>query len=178
MAATFLTRAWAADVRDALNAGPDERALADKLQEYWDFYNLVRAGYESSWALGARNLPAELGGGERYLYVSWSGYFVTECRVLDTSEPVEATYVLVADYTDWKALFSGYDALRTVMYRKLLLEQGSLLEFFKSIYFFVESLALIAKVPTEFPADRAVLGRPPDCAEWPVIARKTGVGVR
>ncbi len=42
------------------------------------------------------------------------------------------------------------------MYRKLLLEQGNLLEFFKAIYFFVESLALIAKVPTEFPAeDRA-----------------------
>ena len=153
MTAMFLTQAWADDVRDALNVGPDERALANKLQEYWDFYNLVRAVYESSWALGARNLPAELGGGERYLYVSWSGYFVTECRVLDAGEPVAATYVLVADYADWKALFSGYDALRTVMYRKLLLEQGNLLEFFKAIYFFVESLALVARVPTEFPAE-------------------------
>jgi len=157
MAAMFFTQAWADDVRAALDAGPDERALAGKLQEYWDFYNLVRAVYESSWALGARNLPAELGGGERYLYVSWSGYFVTECRILDASEPIAATYVLAADYTDWKALFSGYDALRTVMYRKLLLEQGNLLEFFKAIYFFVESLALIATVPTEFPAYSAVL---------------------
>ena len=157
MTAMFLTQAWADDVRDALNVGPDERALANKLQEYWDFYNLVRAVYESSWALGARNLPAELGGGERYLYVSWSGYFVTECRVLDEAEPVDATYVLVADYADWTALFSGYDALRTVMYRKLLLEQGNLLEFFTAIYFFVESLALIAKVPTSFPAYSAVL---------------------
>lgn len=157
MTAMFLTQAWADDVRDALNVGPDERALANKLQEYWDFYNLVRAVYEASWALGARNLPAELGGGERYLYVSWSGYFVTECRVLDEAEPVDATYVLVADYADWTALFSGYDALRTVMYRKLLLEQGNLLEFFKAIYFFVESLALVAKVPTEFPANSAVL---------------------
>lgn len=152
MAAMFFTQAWADDVRATLNAGPDEQALAGKLQEYWDFYNLVRAVYESSWALGARNLPAELGGGDRYLYVSWSGYFVTECRVLDEDEPVTATYVLAADYADWEALFSGYDALRTVMYRKLLLEQGDLLEFFKAIYFFVESLALIAKVPTEFPA--------------------------
>jgi hypothetical protein len=155
MAAMFFTPAWADDVCAALNAGPDERALADKLQEYWDFYNLVRAVYASSWALGARNPPAELGGGDRHLYVSWSGYFVTECRVLD--EPIEATYVLAADYTDWKALFAGYDALRTVMYRKLLFEQGNLLEFFKTIYFFVESLALIAKVPTRFPAYSAVL---------------------
>jgi hypothetical protein len=69
---------------------------------------------------------------------------------------VDATYVLAADYGDWKALHQGYDALRTVMYRKLLLEEGDLLEFFKGIYFFVESLALIAKVPTGFPADAKV----------------------
>ena len=42
------------------------------------------------------------------------------------------------------------------MYRKLLLEDGDLLEFFKGIYFFVECLALIAKVPTSFPANSAV----------------------
>jgi hypothetical protein len=53
-------------------------------------------------------------------------------------------------------LHQGYDALRTVMYRKLLLEDGDLLEFFKGIYFFVESLELIAKVPTGFPADARV----------------------
>ena len=35
--------------------------------------------------------------------------------MLDESEPVDATYVLAADYHDWKALFEGYDALRTVM---------------------------------------------------------------
>ena len=37
------------------------------------------------------------------------------------------------------------------MYRKLLLEEGQLLEFFKAIYFFVECLALVAAVPTRFP---------------------------
>ena len=51
------------------------------------------------------------------------------------------------DYLDWKALHEGYDAQRTVMYRKMLLEQGNLLEFFKGIYFFVESLAVIGTVP-------------------------------
>ncbi len=64
--------------------------------------------------------------------------------------------MLAADYHDWKALFEGYDALRTVMYRKLLLEEGDLLEFFKAIYFFVECLALIATVPTSFPANAKV----------------------
>jgi hypothetical protein len=43
------------------------------------------------------------------------------------------------------------------MYRKLLLEDGDLLEFFKGIYFFVECLALIATVSTALPANSAVL---------------------
>jgi hypothetical protein len=134
-----------------LDAGPDDEALAGKLPEYWDFYQEVRAGYQASWALGVRDLPAELGGGERYLFVAWGDAQVLDCRILAESEPVSATYVLAADYQDWKALLEGYDALRTVMYRKLLLEAGDLLEFFKGIYFFVESLALIAGVPTSFP---------------------------
>jgi hypothetical protein len=156
MMPTFFSRQWADDVRDALNAGPSEKALAGKLAEYWDFYNLIRSTYPSSWALGARNLPAELGGGERYLVVVWNEGFVSECRILDDSVPVEATYTLAADYHDWRALFEGYDALRTVMYRRLLLDDGDLLEFFKGIYFFVECLALIATVPTSFPANSAV----------------------
>ncbi len=65
----FFSQQWADGVRDVLNAGPDEKALARKLQEYWDFYNLVRYTYPSSWALGVRGLPAELGGGTRYLVV-------------------------------------------------------------------------------------------------------------
>ena len=69
MSSMFFSQQWADGVRDVLNAGPDEEALAGKLQEYWDFYNLVRYTYPSSWALGARNLPAELGGGTRYLVV-------------------------------------------------------------------------------------------------------------
>jgi hypothetical protein len=39
------------------------------------------------------------------------------------------------------------------MYRKIILEQGDLLEFFKAIYFFVESLAVIGAVPAGY-ADR------------------------
>ena len=55
MSSMFFSQQWADGVRDALNAGPDDEALAGKLQEYWDFYNLVRYTYPSSWALGARD---------------------------------------------------------------------------------------------------------------------------
>ena len=62
-----------------------------------------------------------------------------------------ATYVLGMDYRDWRTLHEGYDAQRTVMYRKILLEDGNLLEFFKGIYFFVECLAVIGAVPADYP---------------------------
>ena len=42
-----------------------------------------------------------------------------------------ATYVLAMDYQDWKALHEGYDAQRTVMYRKILLEEGDLLRWIR-----------------------------------------------
>ncbi|NTY63196.1 hypothetical protein [Mycolicibacterium sphagni] len=146
MASVFFSDSWAQEVRAALDTGPDDAALAAKLPQYWDSYDVVRAQYTSSWALGVRNLP----GGDRYLYIAWSGYFVRECRVLASAEPVEASYVITGDYAAWKALCEGYDALRTILYRRLTVEHGELLEFFKTIYFFAESLVLVAAVPTEF----------------------------
>ena len=76
---------------------------------------------------------------------------MTDCRIIGPDDPLQATYVLGMDYRDWKALHDGYDAQRTVMYRKIMLEQGDLLEFFKAIYFFVESLAVIGAVPAACP---------------------------
>ena len=152
MAPVFYSDSWAHDVRTALDAGPDDAALAGKLTQYWDFYEVVRAQYTASWALVVRNLPSELGGGDRHLYLAWSGYFVHDCRVAPGADAADATYVLAADYTDWKALCHGYDVLRSIMYRRITLERGELLEFFKAIYFFAESLAMIASVPTRFTA--------------------------
>ncbi len=148
----FFSPEWAAAVRDALIAGPTEPVRAGKLQEYWDFFEFIKSVYPASWALGCRELPVELGGGPSYLFVQWSGGTVTECRIIGPDEPLQASYVLTMDYAGWKALHDGYDAQRTVMYRKILLEDGNLLEFFKTIYFFVESLAVIGAVPARYPA--------------------------
>jgi hypothetical protein len=140
----FFSKEWADTVRDALTAGPDERLRAAKLQEYWDFFNLIKSMYPASWALGCRDLGT-------YLFIQWSGGEATDCRLIGPDEPLQATYVLGMDYQDWKALHDGYDAQRTVMYRKMLLEEGDLLEFFKGIYFFVESLAVIGTIPARYP---------------------------
>jgi hypothetical protein len=150
VAPAFFSADWAAAVGDALTAGPSPQARAGKLQMYWDFFEGVKSGYPASWALGCRDLPAALGGSPAYLLVDWKRGEVTDCRVTGQDEALAATYVLVMSYADWTALHEGYDAQRTVMYRKMLLEQGSLLEFFKTIYFFVESLGVIAAVPAEY----------------------------
>jgi len=146
----FFSKEWAEAVRDALVAGPPEEQRAGKLQEYWDFFELIKSIYPASWALGCRDLPAELGGGPAYLLVRWGGGTVTDCHIIGPDDPLDATYVLGMEYADWRALHEGYDAQRTVMYRKILLEDGSLLEFFKTIYFFVECLALIGQVPAAY----------------------------
>jgi hypothetical protein len=140
----FFSPSWAESVREALTAGPSEQARAGKLQEYWDFFDLLKSMNAASWTLGCRDLAS-------HLFVQWAGGTVTDCRIIGPDEPLKATYVLAMDYRDWKALHEGYDAQRTVMYRKIVLEEGDLLEFFKPIYFFVESLAVIGSVPAVYP---------------------------
>jgi hypothetical protein len=143
----FFSKEWADTVRDALTAGPSPQARAAKLGEYWDFFDLIKSMYPASWALGCRDAD----GGPAYLFVQWEGGAVTDCRILGPDEPVAASYVLGMDYRDWTALHDGYDAQRTVMYRKMILEDGDLLEFFKGIYFFVECLAVVGAVPARYP---------------------------
>ena len=140
----FFSPSWAESVREALTAGPPEQARAGKLKEYWDFFDLLKSVNTASWALGCRDLAS-------YLSVQWGDGTVTDCRIIGPDEPLKATYVLGMDYRDWMALHEGYDAQRTVMYRKIVLEEGDLLEFFKPIYFFVESLAVIGSVPAAYP---------------------------
>ncbi|SRR5712691_2271038 len=147
----FFSTEWASAVGEALAAGPSEQQREGKLDEYWDFFELIKSIYPASWALGCRDLPASLGKAPAYLTIRWDGGTVTSCQIAGPDEPLDATYVLGMDYDDWRALHDGYDAQRTVMYRKILLEDGELLEFFKTIYFFVESLTVIGAVPAQYP---------------------------
>ena len=147
----FFSKEWADAVGQALAAGPSDLAKAGKLQMYWDFFDLIKSKHLASWALGCRDLPAELGESPSYLFIRWADGTVAECQLIGPDDPLDATYVLGMDYLDWKALHQGYDAQRTVMYRKILLEDGNLLEFFKTIYFFAECLAIVGTVPGLYP---------------------------
>jgi hypothetical protein len=148
MAERFFSTEWAQEIRAAMDQGPDEEVRAAKLPMYWNWIEHVRATYSASWALGVRDLP---GSPPTYLMLSWQDGKCAEAAV--TTDPAGADYVLIADLDIWRDLLAGGDPGRIVMYRGLRLQRGDVLMFFRAIYLFVESIAMIGRVPaTAFPS--------------------------
>ena len=143
----FFSDEWAAAAAEAVDRGPTDEMKAAKLDQYWEWVERARGYFDCTLALGVRPDTGPHGG--RYLLLTWADARCTEGRIVDGEEAAAATYVLEGDEDDWLAFMAGYDAGKTVMYRKLLLVRGDLLEFFKSIYLVVESLACIQRVPTQ-----------------------------
>ncbi|MGP4097270.1 hypothetical protein [Nonomuraea sp. KM90] len=131
----FFTDEWAEAVRVAVDAGPEQDG---KLPSYWQWIDRAREGYTATWALGVREMGA-------YLVLAWEGGKCVDARI--TTDPGAADYVLAASEATWRELREGADPGRVVMYRGLRLERGNVLAFFRVIYFFVESLAALARVP-------------------------------
>lgn len=150
-APAFFTQAWAEAVRDAVDRGPDEEIRAGKLDDYWSWIDRAREEHGEVWALGVRDLPTGRGPTPAYLTLRWSSGRCVEARIVAPADLSDAEYVLAGDYADWRELLGGYDAGRMVMYRRFLLEEGPLLPFFRIIYFFVESLGCLARVPAVLP---------------------------
>jgi hypothetical protein len=136
---------WAEAVRDAVDRGPDAELRAAKLPAYWEWIDDVRAHYDSSWALVDPDLPAELGGGPAHLRLEWQGGRCTHAAA--GGSQADADYILSAPHAVWRDLLDGADAGRLLMYRRIRLERGDVLLFFRSIYFVVESLAALGRVP-------------------------------
>lgn len=144
-AVEFFGPEWAERARAAVDAGPDAALRETKLPTYWGWIDNVRATYGESWALGVTDLP----GGPRYLKLSWRD---GECHAAEITGPdVDADYVLSGPLAVWRDLLDGDDPGRIVMYRRLRLSSGNVLRFFRGIYFFVESLAAVARVPATLP---------------------------
>jgi hypothetical protein len=142
------TPEWAERVRAAVDRGPAEELRAAKLPTYWNWIDAVRADYSSSWALGVRDLP---GRGTTYLRLDWRDGVCADAAIIGPDDPLEAAYVLAADADTWRDLLAGEDPGRIVMYRRLRLEEGNVLSFFRGIYFFVEAFACIGRVPALLP---------------------------
>lgn len=145
----FFSEEWAEAARKAVDDGPDEAERATKLPTYWEWIERARHSYSYSWALGVRDLPEELGGGPSYLYLKWADGRCTDASIIGPGKPVEADYVLLGDFAIWQGLLAGRrDPQRLVMYRQLKLQEGSnTLRFFQGVYFFVESVGQIGRIP-------------------------------
>lgn len=142
----FFSPEWAERARAAVDAGPDEALRATKLPTYWGWIDNVRATYDASWALGVTGLRAD---GPVYLKLSWRDGTCHAAEITDGG--VDADYVLTGSVGVWRDLLAGDDPGRIVMYRRLRLRSGDVLRFFQGIYFFVESLAAVARVPATLP---------------------------
>jgi hypothetical protein len=153
----FFTREWARAVKDAVNAGPTPEARARKIERFWEWIDQAKQHVNCQLGLAVRGLPAS---GRRARH---------DCLLLDlergrcvrarlvSREDAErtATYVLSGSFADWREIMGGFDMGKAVMYRKLLLEKGAVLEFFKSIYYWTESLACVQRIPTAMPSPEA-----------------------
>lgn len=136
---------WAERARAAVDAGPDDAERATKLDSYWNWIAGVRATYGRSWALGVTGLRDE----PVYLKLSWRDGTCHAAEIVEGD--VDADFVLAGPLDVWRDLLDGDDPGRIVMYRRLRLSSGDVLAFFRGIYFFVESLAAVARVPAALP---------------------------
>jgi len=152
--ARFMTQEWAQECQRVINGSPDEERKASKLQDFWDWIDMIRPFVTGRLALAVRDLPP--GGDGDTLVLDFEGGTVIAASVQErgAAEP-DAVFLLAGDYADWLAMLDGYDVGKMVMYRKLMLERGDTLMFFTAAFFWTELLAAIQSIPvaTLEPAD-------------------------
>ena len=148
--ARFMTAQWAQDVADAFNAWPGEERKASKLQDFWDWINMIRPFVTGRLALNVRNLPPDAGADGDTLVLDFEGGAVTAASVLARADAEPgAVFLLSGCYADWQEMLGGYDVGKMVMYRKLMLEKGDTLQFFMAAFYWTELLAAVASVPVQ-----------------------------
>jgi hypothetical protein len=54
----FMTEAWAQEIRGVLNGWPGEERKASKLQDFWDWIDMIRPFVTGRLALSVRDMPA------------------------------------------------------------------------------------------------------------------------
>lgn len=142
--AAFMTPEWAQDCRAAINAWPGAEQRDGKLPEYWEWIETVQEDLTGRVALCVRDAP---GGVPDTLCLELDAGKVADATVGDRagSEP-DAAFLLAGSYADWQDMLAGYDVGKTVMYRRLMLEKGDTLEFFRTAFYWTELLAAIQSV--------------------------------
>jgi len=150
----FWSRDWAQAAREAVNAGPSAEAKARKIPRFWEWIDKAKEHVDCQLALAVDGLPASR---RDCLLLDLEQGRCVRARLATRDEAeATATYLLAGSYRDWREIMAGYDMGKAVMYRKLLLQKGEVLEFFKSIYYWTESLACIQRIPTRFTTESSL----------------------
>ena len=148
--ARFMTQAWAEEIQRVFNGWPDADRKASKLQDFWDWIDMISPFVTGRLALTVRDMPA--GGEGDTLELDFEAGKVTAASVRERPEAqADAVFLLAGSYADWQAMQSGYDVGKMVMYRRLMLEKGDTLMFFTAAFFWTELLAAIQSIPAEVP---------------------------
>ncbi len=148
--ARFMSQDWAAEIQRTFNAWPDDERKASKLQDFWDWINMISPFVTGKLALAVRDMPA--GGEGDTLVLDFEAGQVGAASVRDRAEAqADAVFLLAGDYADWQSMLAGYDVGKMVMYRRLMLEKGDTLMFFTAAFFWTELLAAIQTIPADVP---------------------------
>ncbi|HUZ27321.1 MAG TPA: hypothetical protein VMV07_26525 [Streptosporangiaceae bacterium] len=146
--ARFMTAAWAEECRAAIDGWPGPERKASKLQDFWDWIDMIRPFVTGRLALSVADMPAGADGDT--LALDFDSGTVTAASIVDRGDAqASAVFLLAGSYADWQQMLGGYDVGKMVMYRKLMLEKGDTLQFFMAAFYWTELLAAIQSVPVE-----------------------------
>src|ERR1700757_1158914 len=141
-----MTQDWAGEIQGTFNAWPDDERKASKLQDFWDWIDMISPFVTGRLALTVRDMPA--GGEGDTLVLDFEAGKVTPASGGERAgAKADAVFLLAGSYADWQDMLAGYDVGKMVMYRRLMLEKGDTLMFFTAAFFWTELLAAIQSIP-------------------------------
>lgn len=150
MPSRFMGEQWGKEVADAVDHFPSATYRATKLEDYWQWIDGAKPNINGGLALCVRDWPDPDRGGS--LLIQLDRGRVLGAQVADRRRAYEESkLVLAGDMASWEDMLGGYDVGKTVMYRRLMLEKGEVLEFFTSIYYWIELLVALASVGVDSP---------------------------
>jgi hypothetical protein len=145
----FFSADWAEAARTEINAGPDPATVERKVAGFWDWIERARANVNCTLVLAVRDLPD--GRPDAIVLDLEHGACIGVRLTTRTDAEARCTYLVAGDCAAWREVMDGYDMGRSIMYRKLLLERGDVLVFFRTVYYWTETLACLQRIPTAFP---------------------------
>lgn len=144
----FMTQDWAETIQRTFNAWPDPDRKASKLQDFWDWIDMISPFVTGRLVLAVSDMPA--GSAADSLVLDFEAGNIAAASVARREEAAaDAAFVLAGAYADWLEMLAGYDVGKMVMYRRLMMTQGDTLMFFTAAFFWTELLAAIQSVPAE-----------------------------